>query len=284
MAPVIADELVAALRRALDAAGLPEPKKLEVAPTSNREHGDFQSSVALGLQKQVGARGTEIAARIANELADNPPAHVERVEVAGPGFLNFFLSPTWLHNVLTAVVEAGDEYGRGDTYAGLRVNLEFVSVNPTGPLHAGGGRWVAVGDAIANLLAAQGAVVHREYYLNDAGNQLAMFGASLHARYAGTPLPEDGYQGAYLVEMGEQLRAEQGDSVTEDEAREWGLAVVVEQLKTDLGRIGVHFDTWFSERTLHASGQVERGAGATEDGRPHLRAGRRHLAEVRGSR
>ncbi len=253
---MIADDLLGALRAALDAAGLPEPRKLEVVPAANREHGDFQSSAALGLQKQVGAKGTEIAARIAREIEHAPPRYLERIEVAGPGFLNFFLSPAWLHNVLTAVATEGRGYGRGETYVGQRVNLEFVSVNPTGPLHAGGGRWVAVGDAIANLLAAQGAVVHREYYLNDAGNQLAMFGASLFARYTGTDLPEDGYQGAYLVEMGARLRAERGEAVTEEEAREWGLHVVVEQLKEDLGRIGVHFDTWFSERTLHESGKV----------------------------
>ena len=277
---MIANDLLAALRAALTAAGLPEPKKLEVVPAANREHGDFQSSAALGLQKQVGAKGTEIAARIAREIELAPPPHLERIEVAGPGFLNFFLSPAWLHNVLTVVVTEDRGYGRGDTYAGERVNLEFVSVNPTGPLHAGGGRWVAVGDAIANLLAAQGAVVHREYYLNDAGNQLATFGASLFARYAGTELPEDGYQGAYLVEMGARLRAERGAAVTEEEAREWGLHVVVEQLKEDLGRIGVHFDTWFSERTLHESGKVGRvlerleAAGLTydRDGATWLRA------------
>ena len=252
----IADQLVDALRVALVAADLPEPKRLEVTPTANREHGDFQSSVALGLQKEVGARGTEIAERIVAALEAASPPNVSRIEVAGPGFLNFFLSPTWLHDVLSAVVAAGDEYGRGDAYQALRVNLEFVSVNPTGPLHAGGGRWVAVGDAIANLLAAQGAVVHREYYLNDAGNQLATFGASLYARYTGGPLPEDGYQGAYLVEMAERMRAALGDSVTEEEAREWGLADVVGTLKDDLGRIGVNFDTWFSERTLHERGKV----------------------------
>ena len=253
---MIVDQLVDALRAALVTAGLPEPKRLEVAPTANREHGDFQSSVALGLQKEVGARGTEIAERIVRALEATPLPNVERIEVAGPGFLNFFLSLTWLHDVLSVAVAAGDEYGRGDAYQALRVNLEFVSVNPTGPLHAGGGRWVAVGDAIANLLAAQGAVVHREYYLNDAGNQLATFGASLYARYTDTPLPEDGYQGAYMVEMAERMRAELGDGVTEEEAREWGLADVVELLKDDLGRIGVHFDTWFSERTLHESGKV----------------------------
>jgi arginyl-tRNA synthetase len=253
---VITDALTDALRRALAAAGLPEPAQLEVTPVTNRAHGDFQSNAALMLQKQVGQPPRDIAARVVEALEQAPPPHLERVEVAGPGFLNFFLEPAWLHDVLRDVVAAGEAYGRGDEYAGRRVNLEFVSVNPTGPLHAGGGRWVAVGDAIANLLAAQGAVVHREYYLNDAGTQLDMFGASLHARYTGSPLPENGYQGHYLVEMAERMRAELGDSVTEVEAREWGLGDVVEQLKDDLGRIGVHFDTWFSERTLHEEEKV----------------------------
>ncbi len=279
---MIAADLTRALRAALASAGLPEPKSLEVTPVTNRAHGDFQSNAALALQKEVGARGTEIAARIVAALEQDPPRHLDRVEVAGPGFLNFFLSPAWLHDVLRDVVAGGDAYGRGDEYEGLRVNLEFVSVNPTGPLHAGGGRWVAVGDAIANLLAAQGAVVHREYYLNDAGTQLDLFGASLHARYTGSPLPEDGYQGQYLVELAERMRAELGDDVTEVEAREWGLVAVVEQLKEDLGRIGVHFDTWFSERTLHAQAKVAevlerlRASGLTfeQDGATWLAAER----------
>jgi arginyl-tRNA synthetase len=253
---VIADVLVGALRAALAAAGLPEPASLEVTPVTNRAHGDFQSNAALALAKQVGAPPRDIAARIADAIVQDPPPHLDHVEVAGPGFLNFFLTPEWLHEVLRDVVTAGEAYGRGDEYDGQRINLEFVSVNPTGPLHAGGGRWVAVGDAIANLLAAQGAVVHREYYLNDAGTQLDLFGASLYARYTGSPLPEDGYQGQYLVEMGERLRAERGDGVTEAEAREWGLQEVVGTLKDDLGRIGVHFDTWFSERTLHEHEKV----------------------------
>ena len=253
---MIAEQIAAALRAALDAAGLPEPDRIEIEPTTQRDHGDLFSNVALTLQKEVGARGREIADRITSALDAAPPPHVERIEVAGPGFINFFLAPTWLHEVLGDVVAAGDAYGRGDSYKGLRVNLEFVSVNPTGPLHAGGGRWVAVGDAIANLLAAQGAIVHREYYLNDAGNQLDTFGASLYARYTGAQPPEDGYQGDYMIEMAQRMRAELGDDVTEDEAREWGLRDAVAQLQNDLGRIGVHFDTWFSERTLHEMGKV----------------------------
>jgi arginyl-tRNA synthetase len=147
-------------------------------------------------------------------------------------------------------------------------------------LHAGGGRWVAVGDAIANLLASQGAAVHREYYLNDAGSQLETFRDSLYARYLGKTPPEQGYQGQYLVDMGQQLRAERGDDLTSDEACEWGYEQVVQGLKDDLGRIGVHFDTWFSERTLHERGDVaevlrlldERGVTYDDDGAHWLRS------------
>src|SRR5436189_201200 len=136
-----------------------------------------------------------------------------------------------------AVVAGGDAYGTSTDLAGERINLEFVSANPTGPLHAGGGRWVAVGDAIANLLASQGAVVHREYYLNDTGNQLATFRDSLYARYRGEQPPEDGYQGEYLVDMAADLHAELGDDVSPDDACEWGVRRNIDAVRDDLGRI-----------------------------------------------
>src|SRR5690349_391513 len=254
---VIAADLIASVTTALGAAGLPVPEQgVEVTPAKSREHGDWQTNVALVLAKQVGAPPREVAQRLVDPLQAAPPRHVERVEIAGPGFVNFFLAPTWLHDVLTAAVDAGDAFGHGDEYRDARINLEFVSVNPTGPLHAGGGRWVAVGDAIANLLAAQGAVVHREYYLNDAGTQLDTFTASLMARYRGEEPPEDGYQGAYMIDLADAMRAELGDDVAPDTAREWGLSAVTAQLRADLERIGVHFDTWFSERTLHDRGDV----------------------------
>jgi arginyl-tRNA synthetase len=254
---VIAADLIASVTAALGAAGLPVPPQgVEVAPAKSREHGDWQTNVALVLAKTVGAAPREVAQQIVDALTASPPRHVERVEIAGPGFVNFFLAPTWLHDVLLAAVTDGATYGHGDAYRDARINLEFVSANPTGPLHAGGGRWVAVGDAIANLLAAQGAVVHREYYLNDAGVQLELFTASLMARYRGTPLPEKGYQGEYLVEMAARMRAELGDDVSDAEATEWGYAHVVRGLQDDLARVGVHFDTWFSERTLHERGDV----------------------------
>lgn len=252
---MIRDTLLERLRTALASAGLPEPAGgIALEPASRRDHGDFASNVALQVAKPAGRAPREVAALLAAELTDVP--HLERVEIAGPGFLNFFLTPTWLHEVVTDVVGAAQAYGTNDTLAGRRINLEFVSANPTGPLHAGGGRWVAVGDAIANLLAAAGAEVHREYYLNDVGAQLETFGRSLFARYHGEEPPEDGYQGAYLVTMAEQLRVELGDSATEEEVWEWGYEDVVRQIGEDLGRIGVYFDTWFSERSLHERGDV----------------------------
>ena len=281
---LIADELTAALHAALAAAGLPEPKKVEVAPTNNREHGDFQSNVALGLQKQVGARGTEIAQQIVRALEQAPPPHVERIEVAGPGFLNFFLSPTWLHDVLTTVVAAGDEYGRGDTYQGQRVNLEFVSVNPTGPLHAGGGRWVAVGDAIANLLAAQGADrasrVLPERRGQPARNVRCIAVRAVHGRAAaGRRLPgrvprRDG--GA--VAGGAGRRRDRGGGPGMGPPRRGRAA---------RGRPRPHRRA-LRHLVLRAhparGGQGRPGARAPRDRRRHLRERRRDVAAGRGSR
>jgi arginyl-tRNA synthetase len=278
---VIRDTLVDAVGAALGRAGFPEPAGgVVLTPSDKPEHGDWTTNVALQIAKAAGVPPREAAQRLAAELEAAPPPHLERVEIAGPGFVNLHLAPTWLHEVLRGVVARGDAFGHGSELAGERVNLEFVSANPTGPLHAGGGRWVAVGDALANLLAAQGAEVHREYYLNDAGNQLDTFGASLHARYRGESPPPDGYQGEYLVELADRMRAALGDDVTEDQAREWGYREMVAQIQGDLARIGVHFDTWFSERTLHERGDVarvlatlaEQGVSFEADGATWLRA------------
>jgi arginyl-tRNA synthetase len=278
---VIRDQLLAALHVALDAAGFPAPPGgIELVPPKDTGHGDFTTNVAMQLAKPLGLPPRDIAAKLVVELERQRPPHLERVEIAGPGFLNLYLAPSWLHEVLLAVVAQGDAYGRSDTLDGRRINLEFVSANPTGPLHAGGGRWVAVGDALANLLASQGSEVHREYYLNDAGSQLDAFGASLIARYRGNPPPEGGYQGHYVTEMAERMRADLGDAVTEEQAAEWGYRDAVRGLQDDLARIGVHFDTWFSERTLHENGDIARvlddlrarGVVYEQDGATWLRA------------
>jgi arginyl-tRNA synthetase len=254
---MIRDDLVLAVRRALADAGLPEPPGgVVIDLPKQRDHGDWATPAALALAKPVGRPPMEIAEQLAGALEAAGVPHLARAEPARPGFVNLYLAPTWLHDVLRTVVSAGEAYGTSDALAGERINLEFVSVNPTGPLHAGGGRWVAVGDAIANLLAAQGAGVHREYYLNDTGNQLATFRESLYARYRGDAPPEDGYQGAYLVDMAAQLHHELGDDVSPADACEWGVRRNVDDVRDDLARIGVHFDTWFSERTLHERGDI----------------------------
>ena len=278
---MIRDDLTLAVRRALADAGLPDPPNgVAVEPPKQRDRGDWATPVALHLQKAVGGSPMAIAERIVTALEAADVPHLARAEVAKPGFVNLYLAPTWLHDVLRAVVEAGAGFGTSDKLAGERINLEFVSANPTGPLHAGGGRWVAVGDAIANLLAAQGAEVHREYYLNDTGNQLATFRDSLWARYRSELPPQDGYQGEYLVDLAHDLRAELGDDVQPDDACEWGVQRIVEGLKADLARIGVQFDTWFSERTLHQREEVadvlrvlgERGVVYEQDGARWLRS------------
>jgi arginyl-tRNA synthetase len=254
---MIRDDLAHAVRRVLAELELPEPPSgVVLEPPRQRDRGDWATPVALALRQIVGGNPLELAERIARALEAGSVPHLARAEAAKPGFVNLYLAPSWLHDVLRAVVAEGDRYGTSAALAGARVNLEFVSANPTGPLHAGGGRWVAVGDAIANLLASQGAKVHREYYLNDTGNQIATFRDSLFARYRGEAPPEDGYQGAYLVDLANELRAELGDDVAADDACEWGLRRVVEGIRDDLARIGVHFDTWFSERTLHERDDV----------------------------
>ena len=277
---MIRDRLILALRDALRELGLPEPPggpALDVP--RHRDQGDFSSSVAMQLKALTGSPPRELAERIRRALLAAHPGNVESIEVAGPGFVNFHLDPRWTHDVLRETVAAGAGYGHSEVLAGRKINLEFVSANPTGPLHAGGGRWVAVGDAIANLLAAQGAEVHREYYLNDAGTQLDMFGASLLARARGEEPPEGGYLGHYVVEMAERMRAELGDEISLAAASEWGCAEAVRELRDDLARIGVFFDTWFSERMLHERGDVtdvlrtltEAGHTFEQDGATWLR-------------
>ena len=269
-----------ALVRALHSAGVdPEGAIIEITTPARPEHGDAATNIALQVAKKGGVPPRDLAEKIAEALREDASDLFTRVEVAGPGFLNFFFSPSHWHEVLRAVLLAEDRYGHSDLLRGQKINLEFVSANPTGPLHAGGGRWVAVGDALANLLASQGAEVHREYYLNDLGAQLEKFGESLLARYEDREPPEDGYQGDYVIEMARRMRADIGNEVTQEQAREWGYRDVVEHLRDDLGRIGVIFDTWFSERTLHEHGDTEkvletlRSKGATfiADGAEWLR-------------
>lgn len=254
---MIREQLVTAVEAAIAAAGFPLPASGVVLDVPKaRDHGDFATNAALQLAKPAGRPPREVAEAIQAHLMAAGVPHLADVDIAGPGFLNLKLAPTWLHELLRAVVAAGRDFGSSTVMVGQNINLEFVSANPTGPIHAGGGRWIAVGDALAKLLATQGAAVHREYYLNDTGNQLNTFRASLYARYTNTELPEDGYVGQYMIDIADALRQEHGDQLDAETLCEFGLQAVIAGIRDDLARIGVHFETWFSERTLHANGDV----------------------------
>lgn len=248
---MVRDALVESLRQALIALGVdPVPAVIGLERPARREHGDWSSNVALVAAKAAQRKPRDLAAELVAHLNAAPPAHVETVELAGPGFVNFRLRPTWLHDVLREAVAAGpDGYARPSLGEGRKVNLEFVSANPTGPVHAGHARGAVYGDAVARLLERCGHEVHREFYLNDRGVQMQAFAASLAARAAGEEPPEGGYQGQYIIDWAARMPADA-------DPLEWGYAHALADQREVLGRLNVTFDTWFSERTLVASGAI----------------------------
>ncbi|WP_065569966.1 arginine--tRNA ligase [Microbacterium oleivorans] len=231
----------------------------------NRDHGDWASNAALKLSKQVGANPREFAAEVADALS--AVDGIASVEVAGPGFINIRLDAAAAGALAKTIVEAGTAFGRGRSQEGNTINLEFVSANPTGPMHIGHTRWAALGDAIARLLLASGATLVREFYINDAGAQMDRFGRSVLARMQGEPAPEDGYAGAYIDDLAKRVaEAEPGiGDLPEDErvaaARDKAYELQLAELQASLEKFNVHFDVFFSERTLHAK---------TADGGPSL--------------
>ena len=260
----LCDVVLGVVRAAVDAGELAVavPALVTVERPKNRDHGDYATNIALQLAKPAGRPPREVAELLASRLRD--ARGVRSVDVAGPGFLNLRLAEDALGEVARTVVQAGAEYGSNDAVAGQTVNLEFVSANPTGPIHVGGVRWAAVGDALARLLAASGAAVTREYYVNDAGVQIDRFAESLYAAAQGRPLPEDGYQGAYVGDYAARIvAAEPGVlEMTPDKAldvfRRDGLEIVLAEIRASLETFGVHFDVWFSELSLKASGALDR--------------------------
>lgn len=240
--------------------------RIEIEIPRVRDHGDFSTNVALTTAASVGTNPRDWARRIADAL--ELPARIRDVEVAGPGFVNFRVDPEGWAAVAAEVLEAGAAYGTSSDGSGT-INLEFVSANPTGPMHLGHARWAAWGDALARLLEAAGFRVTREFYINDAGNQIALLGKSLAARYMealGKPysFPEDGYKGSYLIELAARLREEVGeewaeasDGDLELRCAEWGSRRLLEDIKSQLLRLGVSFDVWTSERELRGSGKVD---------------------------
>ncbi|WP_253828934.1 arginine--tRNA ligase [Prauserella aidingensis] len=253
--------------RGLDTGVLPE--QVTVERPRNPEHGDYATNVALQVAKKVGMAPRELAEALATELsaADG----VDTAEVAGPGFLNLRLAADAQGEIVRRVLSAGDAYGRGDALAGRRINLEFVSANPTGPIHLGGTRWAAVGDALGRVLTAQGAEVTREYYFNDAGAQIDRFVNSLLAAAQGEPAPEDGYAGAYIDDIATAVLRKEPGALSLPEAerhetfRKIGVGLMFEEIKQSLHDFGTDFDVFFHEDSLHAGGAVAQVVGELKE-------------------
>ena len=229
----------------------------------NRDHGDWASNAALKLSKVVGANPREFAAEIADSLAS--VGGIASVEVAGPGFINIRLDAAAAGALAKTIVDAGAAFGTNDSRSDEIINLEFVSANPTGPIHLGGTRWAAVGDALARILSSQGAQVTREYYFNDHGAQIDRFARSLVAAHEGLPTPEDGYGGAYIADIAQRVvAAYDGDIDALDPAakqeafRAVGVGLMFDEIKASLHDFGVDFDVYFHENDLHTSGAVDR--------------------------
>ncbi|MGQ1796811.1 arginine--tRNA ligase [Kocuria oceani] len=239
-----------------DGAALPE---VRIERPKNREHGDWATNVAMQLAKKVGRAPRDVAAVVQDRLQGTPG--VAAVDVAGPGFLNITLDAAAAAGIARTVVEQGEAFGRADSLAGTSINLEFVSANPTGPVHLGGTRWAAVGDSLARVLEAQGAEVVREYYFNDAGAQIDRFARSLLARAQGLPAPEDGYGGEYITEIAERIVAENPGVLDSGDPQEGfraaGVELMFAEIKSSLHEFGVDFDVYFHEQSLFSNGAVE---------------------------
>jgi arginyl-tRNA synthetase len=258
---------------ALSAAALPE---VLIEHPQNPEHGDLASGLPLRMARAMRMSPLAIAEEICRHIV--PPPQVDRILVAPPGFINFTLREDWLSTEVESILTAGETYGDVELGKGSHVQLEFVSVNPTGPLHVGHGRGAVLGSTLANVLAAAGYTVQREYYINDMGTQITNFGRSLHARYQQclgkeAAMPADGYHGNYVTDLAKEIIQEQGDrfsSLPAGEAvsqlAEVGVAKMLQAIKHDLQLLDVVFDNWFSERSLYRGGQYERAMGLLQSG------------------
>jgi len=239
------------------------PSEVVVERPKNRDHGDWSTNVAMQLAPKFGLNPRAFAELIIGELKSI--SGVEKVDIAGPGFINLSVSAASVGSIAKVIVETGDSYGRGNDLAGVKLNLEFVSANPTGPIHMGGTRWAAVGDSLARVFEAQGAAVTREYYFNDHGAQIDRFARSLLARAKGDPAPEDGYGGAYIQEIADRVLAETSEDILglpQDQAQEAfraaGVDLMFGEIRESLHDFGVDFDVYFHENSLYESGAVQK--------------------------
>jgi arginyl-tRNA synthetase len=246
------------IERGLDASVLPE--SVTVERPRNPEHGDYASNLALAIAKKAGVAPRDLAQALATRLSGTPG--IATVEIAGPGFLNIRLDAAAAGETARTIVTNGTAYGSSTTLAGQKINLEFVSANPTGPVHIGGVRWAAVGDALSRLLRTAGAEVGTEYYFNDAGSQIDRFARSLLAAARGEAAPEDGYAGIYITDIANAVVAKVPGVLTEPDPQETfrveGVALMFDEIKASLAGFGVHFDTYFNEKDLHTRGELQQ--------------------------
>ncbi|HZM38674.1 MAG TPA: arginine--tRNA ligase [Acidimicrobiales bacterium] len=242
-----------ALRSALDKLGVAAPEVIGLERPARREHGDWSSNVAMASAKGAGRNPRELAAQLVEVLTGDLPQHVTRVEVAGPGFVNFHLAPTWLHDVLSEVVQQGEaEYGRLGLGHGERVMIEFVSANPTGPIHVGNGWFASYGDSLGRVMERCGYDVSREYYVNDTGGQIRALGESVLARKAGVPLPEGGYPSGFVKGLASAYDGE--DDIVA--AGRWAAQHILGFIQGQLASVNINFDTWFSQASIENSDVV----------------------------
>lgn len=261
-----ATDSIAELRGAVEAAAraLRDGEPTQPAPTLDRppkpELGDYSSNAAMILAGPLGDNPRSVADRLCTELRGTlgESGSIDRIEVAGPGFVNLFLADAWYRRALAGLVAAGAELGPAPTAKPERILLEGPSANPTGPLHVGGGRLAAYGDSVVRLLEATGHQVEREYYVNDAGAQVTRFAASIAARMAGEEVPDDGYGGAYVEDLAQVLAAEGVDPADRETLGRRGIELMLEQVEATLERFGVAIDIWFSEQDLYDRGEVEQ--------------------------
>ncbi len=265
MGSVSATDSIAALRGAVEGASrrLREGEASEPRPTLERppkpELGDYSSNAAMLLARHLSDNPRAVAEQLRAQLeADETLApDLERIEVAGPGFVNFFLADSWYLRALRDLTGAGERLGPAPTERPEKVLVEFVSANPTGPIHVGTGRHAAYGDSLVRLLVAAGHEVQREYYINDAGSQIDRFAESVAARMRGEEPPEDGYAGEYVSEIAARMASEGVDPEDREAVKARGVELMLEEMRGTLERFGVRFDTWFSERALYERGEVE---------------------------
>ena len=262
----VQSEVAAAIHKALEIAKKSNllqcqiPAQIILERPKNRDHGDYATSIALTLAKQANLQPRVIAQVIIDSMNSNnllTPAGISKTEIAGPGFINITLATASQAAIIPKIISAGKEYGSSNLLVGKKINLEFVSANPTGPLHLGHTRWAAVGDSLGRVLSAAGAEVTREFYVNDRGNQMDLFGASIRAAALNQPRPEAGYHGEYIEDLANQIKKSNPDliSLPESESiaafRDAGYKLQLAQQNQVLDNFGTHFDVWFSEKALY---------------------------------